>query len=330
MKKCNKKLIIAITVFLVIDIFIISFVKENFADNGLDFKVAEEKYLKTQSNEDLLALANELLQTKRYDDIVEYYPKFLTVMPSIADVAIESEVWNEDRDELDKNDIINIYIFTYLDAVFEEQGEVVFNKEVEKYSSMIKFVEKKNQVETLGVLQLYFTNKLGQYSSGFDKEKTSAFLEQFDKLWNEYSHSEHYNNYFYLFCSKWYSNIVDMDNYNKVHQKITKPYIALLENEKDFPNNYVIGYSDEYEGNVLGVRGYGINVFLEITENIASYARKDNVVVVKCGDKNDEKYFIVDTSQNNISAALDKNEYESQSKDLGLGELQFNSLDDIK
>ena len=328
LRRSNKKLLIAITIFLVIDLLIISFVKENILDNGLNFKVAEEKYLQTQSNEDLLVLANELLQTQRYNDIVEYYPEFLIAIPNMTELALKSDIWAEDRDELDENDIINIYIFTYLNAVFEKNGKHSFEDEFEKYSHFIKFVEKNNEVETLGVLQLYFTNKLGQYSSGVNKNKTSAFLEQFSKLWNESEHLEHYDNYFYHFCSKWYSNIVDMDNYNKTYPKITKPYVAILENEIELPNNYVIVYSNEYDSNILGVRGYGIYAFLEISENINAYATKEHIVVVRCVEKNMEKFFIVDTNQNTVSAKLDINEYESLAKELGLEELQFELVSD--
>ncbi len=323
MKKCNKKLITAIIVFILIDSLIISFLRENFFDNGLDFKVAEEKYLQTYANEDLLVLANELLQTKRYNDIVEYYPEFLMNISNLTDLALKSDVLAKDIDELDKSDIINIYIFTYLNAVFEEKGKDTFEDEFKKYSYLIKFVEKNNEVETLGLLQLYFTNKLGQYSSGIDKNKTSAFLEQIDKLWNKYEHSEHYNNYFYQFCSKWYSNITQIDNYNRTHKKITKPYIAILEDKIELPNNYVIVYSDEYKSNVLCVQGYGIYAFLEISENVSAYAIKEHIVVLRCDKKNIENFFVVDTTQNNVSAKLDIYEYEVLAKELGAEGLKF-------
>lgn len=323
MKRSNIKILKLICLCLVIHVLLFALIKVFILDDGIDIYRLEKTYLSTQSQEDLFLLSTALIRTPKYEMIIEYYPKIIFNMCDLDDFIKKSEIWEVDRKNMETDDIKNMYVFTYLSAVFEMHNKTYFDEEFERCFSQIKFVEKNNKVQTLKIIQAFFANSLGEYSSGYDYDKIAAFMPKLEQLWNKQKHDEHYNNCFYLFCGKWYAKIGDTDSYNKAYKNVTKPVVAVFEWSKDLPNNYIIGYNWEYKGVVLGIKGYGVQSLLLVTDNIVAVAHNQDFVILKSLINNDFCYYIININSNQVDRYVNEDNFYWRIKDLNLLDLSF-------
>lgn len=320
MKKNNKKMLktlaIVLSLFFVLLLFCCF-----FKTIGPEANI-EKQYLSSKSNEDLFTLSNSLLQTENYKKIVKYYPSLFEIS-ELKTLILNSNAHEKDIETLGLDNVLNLYVFTYLDAIFETEGLEKFNEKFNEYCHLIVFTEENNEIKTLDSLQIFFFNTLGRYYSGINEDKVSAFLYQIENLWSAKTHLEHYNNYFYGFCFEWYAKINEYDISKNMYMKISKEYISVLENEIVLQNNYRIGVSSNYGHNIVCIKGYSVSFFPELTEEVTHYLLSDNYLVVKCSNGG---FYIFDTEKNVKTTFLSEGEYALKAAEYGFKDVELKSV----
>lgn len=303
--------------FLVLFIFILLLFVLNFSDimSKVEIFLSEKVYLSTSSYDDLFDMCTELTTIYDEDKVLKYFPQLFEDIEQLKNEIKKAEQW-EDRDnnKITDDDVLNIYIFTYLSSVYDLKGEEEFKKEFIKYKEQLTIVENENSIIAFDYLKLYFFEKYPDVSSKVSKDKTKAFIDVFYECWNADERSEYVSNYFYEFCYYWYSMYIDYDKASQFEDAASKPFSSSFAWREELPNNYAIGYnrylSDNYSGVAIGKKGFSEDsIIFDISSDVVSVSYNDLFICAEQNKNEQVKYYIINTKTNDIQEFADEVKY---------------------
>ena len=310
------KKFVFITILICLIVSAILFCVNNNCDNKLN--ELEKTYNKTNQIEDLYFLCREI-EFDEYEKIIKYYPLLIKSDELVGFIEKDS-YWEIELTKMTPSQIKNIFVLSYLDSVLTMNGEIQFNSAFNEFCNHLDFGEKDNDLPILVYLNIFFFNETGVYESGLDKEKTGIYLETLSRFVNSSNLTEKQKDFCNLFIYTWYVEIGDTTSSEKQRDFVYKPFTSthLFENKIDITNEYILGYSNSDDAFLLGKKSYLDKILVFVGYDIEAYSYYNEYICVLQNKEEQTRYYIINTSNDEVSGPLNKFIYEEKCKELDL------------
>ena len=310
------KKIVFITILVCFIVSVVLFCVNNNCDNKLD--KLEKTYNKTNQIEDLYILCREM-EFDEYEKIIKYYPLLIKSDELVGFIEKDS-YWETELTKMTPSQIKNIFVLSYLDSVLTMNGEIQFNSAFDEFCNHLDFGEKDNDLPILVYLNIFFFNETCVYESGLDKEKTGIYLETLSRFVNSSTLTEKQKDFCNLFIYTWFVEIGDTTSSENQRDFVSKPFTSthFLENKIDITNEYILGYSNSDDAFLLGKKSYLDKILIFVGYDIEAYSYYNGYICVLQNKEGQTRYYIINTSNDEVSGPLNKFIYEEKCKELDL------------